>query len=73
MTQSNFPFLTPAVLEMDGDNLLTSVVGWWPQTAVLAAVARPLLPLVAHIPAVASAIQKLCDEMNKITGAVAAV
>ncbi len=63
MTQADFPFLTPEILEAQGESLIDYLAKLWPEAL------STLIPLMDHIPLVRTAIQTACDEWNRITGA----
>ncbi len=69
MTRANFPYLTPQMLESDGDSLLSWVATLWPESLPVVKVLQELLPIVEKITAVRKAIIACCDHLNAITGA----
>lgn len=70
MTAATIPYLTPALLESEGSSLLGQIEALIPQAAPVISIVIPLLPLIAHIPAVAAAVQQVCNRINSLTGAV---
>ncbi len=72
MTKSDFPYLTPDIVQAHELELLKWLKSLWPEHSLAVSMftaLTSLLPLIDAIPAVKEAIQSACDEWNAVTGA----
>jgi len=69
VTRSTFPYVTVAMLEQDGDSLLSWVATLWPEAAPMVRIAQQALKLVNSLSTVNGFLQHVADEINQLTGA----
>jgi hypothetical protein len=69
VTQSDFPYLTLENVIAVGQSGLNQAAVWFPEAAPELHAVGVMLPLLAAIPLIQTAVQRLLDEINRVTGA----